>query len=1359
MRIVQAQMDAEKLATGKQKNMEGWFAKLAQAIDNGRWGVASAKLDLIKTSLEGTNQNEKAKERLISLESAIKNNRWGTAAANLDLLKVALQEPQARSLPQGPIDLAPQARFERADTELKTVIGRLSGTQKEMLEEAKTRLDTATNGVLAEFNRMINYLSPDELATQWDENREIIRQKIGAAISGYVNDVNLEFEADSRQLLKEYFLAKIHIGIKDSTKVSENALIMADVNGVSESGISFGNFSDEQRVLGIFGKIYGLDAALKAAVYGSPVPAELADESGQFSIQKFQSALNGLEDGGRIALAYLYGANGEVFDKFADFMGIGEVQGEIEDKYKYVMEWMYGKRSILNGEYNRPVVTARAAGVLTDTQTVGNGNIVRGVFDAMAVAAFSRQCRENPDEDSLAVLGNLVQQVKEKNLPPYSQTMLLSTKFGNLMQGTQLLNEVDRQAIFGQVIDSFNGIYSRAPAGSRYKFLDGFTSGIGGITRENLMDTLRAQLVSTSQEGMLELNSPFFSFYRAYRVYTDFTTQQIAEAVLRLDPYANMYYNLNAMEKFGVVFPGNWNAMLGYDAGAYLHPRVSEMGWRMGVIEIANKSLVQIGVENNRMQRGGSWDAYGRTVGEHFKDTHVGGEAGAIYSDVRGDRARFSYARNEDVMRDQYLRPTDRVANETYEGEFAGTIAASSSDLLTGFLKANQTTGRTTENTVYDPVDYSAIISESDEEVMDRALLGELNRASLNGSNLAIRVDASESTTMNRSDNMEGGPPNVDQRGEKIDADVFYFATNKWYRSNTRYRVDKGTAERFLHLYNEYYQAVGKGSVLGGYERGSIVAPNNNAEGFLAGFTVENFGAVGVRTRAHNAGAIAGKHEMEGAGGDMRVKAATYVEWFDNKRQEEFQQLGQTGLPAAENQYVGGRWDRNAGSRGVSADRMEVGSFRATGVISDNALGAQYLRESAGVALSYAFNPISGTYVTESDFGANTGTLTGSGYIITATENAKTSLAQVGMGEEIAINEKEGVYLMLNVSVDNIFPRERSFGKTPDATKRIDVLRREIEVEIAKPDYYSDENAGRREEQLRDWAYRLDAIARDYARMGMADVLTGSVPLLAAATLVKRNPQTGEEVFSIGGKYTSNLPEMGLWDPTQGQGVSREKTETEELFGMVMNFNVTNRLSMFGMAPLNKINPDQIGRAPSRVVEFAGAKYELSENWTMLAIASNFNQPKEVQKPGEIDMMYRGSLGGKDFKFGMALKSFDESTRAATIEVWRGDAKNSTQITFSNVRGDDLREVGGSIEKRWGVYNTVSFALQWAETNYVKMNKQTAAIQLGNELLPGLHIESLGNQYFRFSLSRREFFGPSSSGKDWEGTVGIGVTY
>ena len=50
MRIVQAQMDAEKLATGKQKNMEGLFAKLAQAIDNGRWGVASAKLDLIKTN-------------------------------------------------------------------------------------------------------------------------------------------------------------------------------------------------------------------------------------------------------------------------------------------------------------------------------------------------------------------------------------------------------------------------------------------------------------------------------------------------------------------------------------------------------------------------------------------------------------------------------------------------------------------------------------------------------------------------------------------------------------------------------------------------------------------------------------------------------------------------------------------------------------------------------------------------------------------------------------------------------------------------------------------------------------------------------------------------------------------------------------------------------------------------------------------------------------------------------------------------------------------------------------------------------------------------------------------------------------
>src|SRR3989338_1744182 len=316
-------------------------------------------------------------------QSASTRNEWDKAVGKYYAIKKTFEE--ARRTQNEPIQttaLADLDRFMSARAE----------SQKEKMQEAKDRLDAAANGVLAEFNRMVNYLSPDELATQWDGNRGTMRQKIDVAFSTYVDDVNIGLEEDARMILKEYFLEQISNGIKDPSKVSESAFITNDVSEVNEGGVVFSNFTDGRRVLETFGKIYGLDAALKAAVYGVPVPAEFADQSGQFSMQIFESRLGGIGKAEKIALAYLYGANGEALDRFAEFMGVEgyDKKESIEKKYGHIAGWVYDNRATLRTEYNRQAVTSRAADMLTDTQQVGDSNIARGVFDSMSVVAFAR---------------------------------------------------------------------------------------------------------------------------------------------------------------------------------------------------------------------------------------------------------------------------------------------------------------------------------------------------------------------------------------------------------------------------------------------------------------------------------------------------------------------------------------------------------------------------------------------------------------------------------------------------------------------------------------------------------------------------------------------------------------------------------------------------------------------------------------------------------------------------------------------------------------------------------------------------------------------------------------------------------
>lgn len=1259
--------------------------------------------------------------------------------------KTEIEQSKPARLPREPIELTPSAKqtaaddaFERAKQGLDAFIAGKSGSERRTLLEAKAELDEYVKVVLAEFNRMINYTSPDGLVSTWDYSLAELNDKVKDGLGLLSKREGVRSKAEG--MLGDYFLAKLHSDMFKPSYVIGNPVITY-VKSVGENGFVFERpFARQTDLLGAFKGVYEIDLLMKGLVYGTGMPEGLSVRRGESAADAVGAFVGGRlnKKGSEIALAYLYGANGEVLDRFAEMIGMGGSYnaGSIVEKYTSICMWTAKNKDMLQAEQGG---VSGIPYLLSETRQVGTSDVVRSEFDFMAVAAVARQY-QNEREDKimgaprqLAMLAELVNYAHESGMPPYSQTMMLCTDFAKLRNGVSDLQESERQGVYRQFVDSYRTIYQRAAASSRYGFLSDFVDGISRLDRIGMLDTLRSQLVETDADGHLRIREAERLLYRSPRQGMDFTTRQIGQSFPRWGPYTNSQDMVRAMDEFGVLWPTERGVIIGYEPDGLLQLRVSEFGWRMGIDGLANAAYVGIEKENRSilgMSHG--FEAAVDLEGSTFGDETTKGTASVGLSDTRGARTRAAYETDVTTRRNEQLERTGEDRRERYEAEIARSALNGETLLLTEVLGSLGRTGSIAQET-----NSEGAFVENATEVTDKTLLAQLSAASASGSNFAVKVTA-DTHRDRTSTETEGTETGASRTGETINADLFYFAGNKWWRSNVRHRINRDGFERMLHLYNEAYlgSEEGAGGMLVGHEHERIAGQSaRKADGFLAGFSIGELGilgdagTLGAKTIGGNLGAIVGGERREG----WVPKGATYLAYIDTTKEA-------------------GR----AGVKGVVFEDVEKGKRKVTLMGGENFAGGQYITKPAGIALSYSFNPLAGTYVTEGDFGFRTGTIAGAAYSESegGREWKDAQLMRGGMGLGLKLSDE---YTLLIEGSYNRGALQGRLGDTTQLRKELLDFMSRVSTTASEEGFYSPNRSKERENLLKGWGAGLADIVQKYAKTSARDMLTGDVPLLSAVTIVK-GEKGGKEDYSIGIKYTSYLPqalvgEMGGAPPIG----SEQEIKSGRQIVLVANFNATNRLSIFGATPLTRVSESQVGAGPSNIVEFGGAKYRLGNNWTIAGIVSNYSRPKSTEKPVELDLQYETVVGGKRVVAGLGLMQFNPQTKKAEFRLFRGN-ESGIGLTVRGISGRELDMIGSDAEYRWNLYNAISAGVQrtW-ESQGIRIDTISGRAQLGNVPKFGIRPGKLQSN-LNFEIARDEIFGLGAHGTNWRVKGGLSVS-
>jgi hypothetical protein len=957
-----------------------------------------------------------------------------------------------------------------------------------------------------------------------------------------------------------------------------------------------------------------------------------------------------------ILLDAAYGQKGELLplaevkkkdtgiDRYERFL-TAEVVGKYDTYHR-----LWGEFAARNADAATTILTS-ASPINPQTPDPSNAFLTRQDFDILFMTAILKWQEGGSDLSSRLYGENLAQAInKLKLMPPYTQSVVFrDTSALELLYNNLRSNPALFAASVFDLAGYLTNIYNAAPAESRITAMENLISQTSLIRDRTFVSNALATYVPGRAGGIVDLNSPSRTLFRADVPPEIDLTGQFSNTLLNINHNLPQFYsNYAEMRRFHYHRPG-----VGFAKATrpYLDTRylIDYEDIRRGMLNEFQRIMADYAAT------GMAWKSIS---GDLDLTNHLLVDKDTNY----GAAFRASGTRNFRLSALAREHATESPQPPDYKD--ANTARDSREELAVRNLN-------TKSLRIYD---------------FAFTRLGSLASTRQNGIELTKIEDEVLHSDLNAHaagadvmfvGNLHTHWPTPQPKDKRVDAnmDMFVNTAGSWYRLKIDKRLHPELAVDIEHLYAEVNQNYIPGtSTSSGYERdqASRASERYDRKGFFIGWQTGigkgySLGNLDVVTKEGNRAylvAVEKKKPKDAAKKDETPPAlwTTTLGYFEftDKVPNQQQMTAPSQVTVADRGKIGL-------AEFILHDRAKVTVFGGAQTRGGQALG-QLGAAEGGLSYIYRFDPQSGNYIKMGSGGAYAGRVTGQGFV--RSQGTKTTDAQ-GKSVDNRTPEEKGVIVTIGLHDNwkvhlyglklNVDPNNPLLLATLEGIRtRIETLRKNLK-EADIDNLRQDSQYANRQRAVAAWGGEMAFIA-DALRAYMPTAELGSPQLGEFAIgLEKPNYMDAKIVVSrVKGKDGEEHLMTGFFDKTlfqKGSGglsviagfpIMKGKADAVQPVSSAMMRAEKNLLAAPAM-PARATSKTQEQDVIGRIENFGGARV----NFGKVSVVGLFvNIGKEDRRPGVLDATYEI---GPDSMAGLSLTNLGRNFRDKQLELFYGN--------------------------------------------------------------------------------------------------------